>query len=188
MGGVDGHTTVNHQYRNNGDLERFVDELVTIARKNYRGIITYADWWSQGKSEINWKPMDMVSQNIYYHRAYDQYFSAYVIYMKNKSKPLIISETGSLTIAEADDIGAGGDFTYLETHKVNWDMNKQSQIINKELSIFYHAGVYGIFVHVWDEPISHRAGDMNQLGYGVWDYINKVPKPSFWIIYKYYKD
>jgi hypothetical protein len=188
MGGDLGHSTVGHAYRNNGDLSKFVDELVQIARQNYSGLVTYCDWWASGLRGVNWAPMDMVSQNIYYHSAYDQYFADYVLQMKSQSKPLIISETGSLTISEADDIGAGGDFTYVINHNVHHDPEKQVRVIDKELNVFYSIGVHGIFVHVWDEPALGQQYDKNKLGFGIWDYVKKEPKPSFWIVYKYYKE
>lgn len=178
-----------------GALRKAVDEMITTARKSYSGLVTYCNWpdlWE--KTNINWKPMDIVFPQIYKSdcsRAYsDAEYSDAILKWKNKTpkKPMAVSEYGSLTISEAAVIGP---CDYLvKGRAVTHDPTTQANLIDKQLQLLFKADVYGIFLHLWDykQDIAYDGWDRSKLGYGIWDYISKEPKTSFWVVYKYYRE
>jgi len=184
--GLWGWTDASFASRRAGKVETFVDELVQVARGDYSGLLTYTDWWASpwGYEDVNWNTMDMVSLNLYIGKASDSLYLNTIIRMRNKYPlPFIVSETGSLTIAEADE--ADGDDSYLWRFPVHHNPQKQAGVIDRQLKLIYQAEADGVFVYAWDRSTWRN---MNKLGFGIWDYVEKEPKLSFWTVYKYYKD
>jgi|GEM_PF-1509070 len=191
-GGYAGDPT---QYNlNNERLKKCIGDLVEIVRKNYSGLITYQEWdcWYNFDKNLNWDIMDAVSASPYigsYNKQFlnDQLYLDIFKNIKSKyNKPVVIAEVGSLTISESEE--AGGRADYVLSNPYHYDQEKQAEAIDRHLNLLYQADVDGIFLCCWDEPVHHPWGDMNKLGFGIWDYANKEPKPSFWVVYKYYKD
>ncbi len=180
------------KFKNENLVKKAVDDLVKVARQNYSGQVTYADWWFENwwkpgrDPEFDWYSMDFISSNLYIGKARDEDFLNYMLWKKMKyAKPFIVSETESLTV---DKDEADWDYSYLWRSLVNHDPKRQAERIERQLDLIYRAEVDGIFVFCWDEPIDHPWGDMNKLGFGIWDHVKMEPKPSFFIVYKYFKD
>jgi len=191
MGGCPTHNCDDYNARKSGKLSSCINDLIGIARQKFNGKVTYAEWgalWGILDWNIPWSKMDIISSNIYIQEGateekfYNSIFNAKSIY----TKPFIISETGSQTYREAEQ--AGGDYTYLLRFDVHYDPYTQANVIDKELRLIFSSNVSGVFIYCWDADVSHSAGDMNKLGFGIWDYIVKEPKPSFWSVYKYFKE
>jgi len=189
-GGYDGHVTEYDVHSER--IRKYIDELIKIARQNYSGAITYQEWdyWMNPDKNVGWNSMDYVSLAPYIgyynkHLLSDQlYLNAFYRIKEKYDKPLFIAEVGSLTITESEELG-GLSKTVSRCH---YDPQKQAKVIDRHLRLLYQVAVDGLFVFCWDEPIQHPWGDMNKLGFGIWDYVEKEPKPSFWTVYKYYKD
>ncbi len=190
-GGPWAWSSESFQSRQSGDVERFVNELAEIARENYSGLISYTDYWAfwaPDMKDLDWAPLDIISLNIYKCHATDEEFIDYMLHMQEGyaspfNKPLYITETGSLTITEAEE--AGGDDSYCWRLPVHYDPEKQAQVIDKLLKLIYQAAVDGVFVFCWDRSTWNN---MNELGFGIWDYVKIEPKLSFWTVYKYYRE
>jgi hypothetical protein len=190
-GGPWAWSSESFQSRQDGDVDRFVSELAEIARENYSGLVSYTDYWAfwaPDMKELDWGPFDIVSLNTYKCNTPDEDFLDYILHMKEVyaspfNKPLYITETGSLTITEAEE--AGGDDSYCWRLPVHHDPEKQAQVIDKHLELIYQAAVDGVFVFCWDRSTWNN---QNELGFGIWDYVEKEPKLSFWTVYKYYRE
>ena len=92
-------------------------------------------------------------------------------------KPMAISEYGSLTVSEGPNFGANNNL--LKTQPYHYDPQAQADFIDRQLKVQFMADIYGTFLHCWDE--------LGLVGYGIWDYQSNGPKPSFWVVYKYYR-
>jgi hypothetical protein len=181
-----------------GALRKAVDAMIKTARDNYHGLITYCTWsLPYQNTNINWESSDIVFPQQYNSdctRALtdNEYLSA-LLRWKSKipGKPLAISEFGSLTMSEAAALGAcTGSDKLAKEGKVTYDPTTQANLVEKQLQILFKADVYGIFLHMWDEQeaIPIHGWDRNKLGFGIWDYKSQIPKSSFWVVYKYYKE
>jgi hypothetical protein len=173
--------------RQNSTVDRVVKELGKIARENYSGIVTYADWYASqwGFQQLNWHNVDIISMNMYLEQNRDELLIPTIKSLKqNYNKPYIISETGSLTITEAEN--TGGDDSYTWRYPVHYDQGTQAKKIDRTLNLIYKAKVDGVFIYSWDRNANFH--DQNKLGFGIWDYVKKEPKLSFWTVYKYYKE
>jgi hypothetical protein len=181
------------QARQDGDVDRFIQELAEIARENYSGLVTYTSYWgfwAPDMKELDWQTFDIVSLNVYKCKTPDEELLDYLRHLKEVcaspfNKPLYITETGSLTITEAEE--AGGDDSYTWRLPVHHDPEKQAQVIDKHLELLYQAAVDGVFVFCWDRP-KEWTNNQNEVGFGIWDYVKKEPKLSFWAVYKYYRE
>jgi hypothetical protein len=193
---VDIHLT-NFDYES-GALRRAVDEMVKTARQNYSGPVTYCTWdgpWKGEMSNINWEPMDIIFPQIYKtlysptrREMTDNEYLSIINEWKNKvpGKLMAISEFGSLTVSEAASIG--GWNTLLETEPYQYDPQAQVDFVERQLKVLFKADVYGIFLHCWDDSPWALVKDWEQVGYGIWDWQSNEPKPSFWVVYKYYRE
>jgi len=191
-GGYDGIVTEPdfHSER----LRQYIDELADVARENYSGGLTYQEWdyWWKPSKSVNWKNLDYVSLAPYIgaynsHLLNDSlYLAAFRAVRSKYANPLIIAEVGSYSVAESEQVG--GTLADDLGSALEHDPQKQAEVIDRHLRLLYQVGADGIFVFCWDEPVAHPWGDMNKLGFGIWDYVEKEPKPSFWTVYKYYKD
>ena len=191
-GGYDGIVTEPdfHSER----LRQYIDELADVARENYSGGLTYQEWdyWWKPSKSVNWKNLDYVSLAPYIgaynsHLLNDSlYLAAFRAVRSKYANPLIIAEVGSYSVAESEQVG--GTLADDLGSALEHDPQKQAEVIDRHLRLLYQVGADGIFVFCWDEPVAHPWGDMNKLGFGIWDYVEKEPKLSFWTVYKYYKD
>jgi hypothetical protein len=177
-----------------GALSKAVDEMVKTARQNYYGLVTYCTWdgpWDV--CNINWETMDIIFPQIYKSNTTkeltDSEYISIINKWKNKvpEKPLAISEFGSLTISEGANIGGWNDL--LKTKPYHYDTQAQADFVERQLKVLFNADIYGIFLQCWDEGVNPAAGyDQSEVGYGIWDWRNNEPKPSFWVTYKYYRE
>jgi len=180
-------------YKTNA-LREAVDEMVKVARQNYSGLITYCTWdgpWDV--CNINWEPMDIIHPQIYKsdttRELTDSEYINIINKWKNKMprKPLANSEFGSLTISEGASIGGWNDL--LKTTPYHYDTQAQADFVERQLKVLFKADIYGIFLQCWDEGVNPAAGyDQSEVGYGIWDWRDDEPKPSFWVVYKYYRE
>ena len=98
-------------------------------------------------------------------------------------KPMVISEFGSLTVSEAAIFGANVDL--FKAHMDHYDTQAQADFIERQLKVQFMTDIYGTFLHVWDEQ--DWVKDAQKLAYAIWYSTSKEPKPSFWVVYKYYR-
>jgi hypothetical protein len=177
-----------------GALRKAVEEMVKTARQNYSGLVTYCTWdgpWDV--CNINWKPMDIIHPQIYKsdttRELTDSEYLSIINKWKNKmpGKPFAISEFGSLTVSEGASIGGWNDL--LKTKPYHYDTQAQADFVERQLKVLFKADIYGIFLQCWDEGVNPAAGyDQSEVGYGIWDWRSSEPKPSFWAVYKYYRE
>jgi hypothetical protein len=177
-----------------GELRKAVDEMEKTARQYYSGLITYCPWndpWEY--SDINWEPMDLVFTQLYKsdctRELTDEEYLDAIHRWKSKApgKPLAISEFGSFTMSEAPAIGPCIDLP--KEQNVTYNPQVQADFIERQLRVLFNADVYGIFLHCWDEGLAAGIGyDPSEVGYGIWDWRSQEPKPSFWTVYKYYRE
>jgi hypothetical protein len=177
-----------------GALRKAVDEMITTARKNYSGLVTYCCWdgWLNS-TNINWEPADIIFPQVYKGKwgvpTSDTEYLNNLLGWKNRypQKPFAISEYGCLTISNGEAAGGAWDIPMKQPFK--YDPGAQAESIERQLRIIFNAGIWGIFLHCWDEKDNTEFDyDKNTLGYGIWDYKSQEPKPSFWSVYKYYKE
>lgn len=191
---VDIHLT-NFDYES-GALRKAVDEMVKTARQNYSGQVTYCTWDGQfDVCNINWEPMDIIFPQIYKtlfsptrrEMTDDEYLSI-INKWKNKApgKLVAISEFGSLTVSEAGSLG--GWATFLGTNPYQYDLQAQVDFVEGQVRVLFKSDVYGIFQHCWDDSAWPPVKEWEKVGYGIWNWQNKEPKPSFWVVYKYYRE
>ena len=191
---VDIHLT-NFDYES-GALRKAVDEMVKTARQSYHGLVTYCTWDGPfDVCNINWELMDIIFPQIYKtlfsptrrEMTDDEYLST-INKWKNKAtgKLMAISEFGSLTVSEAASLG--GWNTFLGTNPYQYDPQAQVDFVEGQLRVLFKSDVYGIFLHLWDDSPWALVKDWEKVGYGIWDWQNSEPKPSFWVVYKYYKE
>ena len=181
-----------------GDLRRGVDELVKTARQNYSGLVTYCNWpdvWDI--TNINWEPMDYLHPQLYKsdckRELTDEEYLDALLKWENTvpGKPLVISEWGSVTVK--DPLAIGACCNNLENLPYQYDPVAQAEAIERSIKVLLHADIYGFFLHDWDGPdfpdsAYKYAKNWSQIGYGIWNSKTNEPKPSFWIVYKYYKE
>jgi hypothetical protein len=183
-------------------LSKYIDRLAKSVRQNFYGTISYAEanWWEPVYAyNTNWNNMDFISFDMTIgdyvgRKVTDDFYISSLRNAKQKySKPIFAAELPVLTISEAES--AGGDTTYPLRFQVHYDPEKQAKITEWQLRMLYQVPVDGIFAGIWDEPygyygnkdVNNQTYDANKLGAGIWDYIAKEPKLSFWTVYKYYK-
>ena len=177
-----------------GALRIAVDEMVKTARQNYSGLVTYCTWdgpWDV--CNINWEPMDIIFPQIYKsdttRELADSEYLGTINKWKNKvpGKLMAISEFGGLTVSESASIGCWNDS--LKTRPYHYNPQAQADFVERQLKVLFKADVYGIFLHCWDEGVNPAAGyDQSEVGFGIWDWRSQEPKPSFWAVYKYYRE
>jgi len=182
-----------------GALREAVDEMVKTARQNYHGLVTYGTW--DGPLDIcnvNWEPMDIIFPQLYKSdgtsasnatkELTDSEYLSIINKWKNKilGKPMAIAEFGSVTVSEGAAIGPCSGL--LKTKPYQYNTQAQADSIERQLRVLFKADIYGIFLHRWDNSGPGPVKDWEQVGYGIWDYKSQEPKPSFWSVYKYYKE
>ncbi len=176
------------------DLQTNVNELIKVARQNYRGKVTYCDYQGYSINKLNWESMDVVFPQLYKgtgtKSSTEQEYVSAISHWKeaHPSKPFVIAEIGCLTIANGELWGGWWDEPFKRTPKPLHDPVAQAESIDRQIRINFQAEADGLFLHVWDEPASGQEYDKNKFGYGIWDYITMEPKPAFWSVYKYYKE
>ncbi len=195
-GGYDGHRTQPGHPKER--LANYIDELVDIARQNYSGPISYseANWWDPVYAyNVHWNNMDFISFDMTIGRSYigrtvtDKFYVDSLLQTKKKyTNPLFASELKCLSVSGAEI--AGGDAAYPLYVRAHHDPEKQAQVMDRELCLLWEVGIDGVFAGYWDAPAQGygKSYDMNRLGFGIWDHVKKEPKPSFWTVYKYYKE
>lgn len=177
-----------------GELKTAVEEMLETARQNYSGPVTYCTWsdpW--GLTDVNWELVDIVFPQLYKsdctRELTDNEYLDALIQWKSRipQKPLAISEYGSLTVSDA---GAIGPCWYIPLEQpVRHDPQAQADFIERQLRVLFEADIYGMFLHCWEEKDNTGVYyDQNTLGFGIWDYKSQEPKPSFWAVYKYYRE
>ena len=96
---------------------------------------------------------------------------------------MAISEFGSLTVSEAAIWGA-----YIEPVQkglYHYDPQAQADFIERQLKVQFMTDIYGTFLHIWDEQ--DWVKDAQKVCYSIWYSTSKEPKPSFWVVYKYFR-
>jgi hypothetical protein len=184
-GGPWASTPASVENRRTGKVAAYVDNLAKLARQHYSGRITYNDYHAADRTGLmNWRNLDAISLNIYGNY---QWSKAYILSMKQLARslnmPLYWTELGSLTITEAEE--ADGDDSYTWRKTVRHNEGKQAEVIERWLKLALETKVDGVFVFVWDRP---TANNQNELGFGVWDWVRRVPKQGFWTVYRYFKE
>ncbi len=182
-----------------GALRAAVDEMVKTARQNYHGLVTYGTWdGSFDVCNINWEPMDIIFPQIYKssgksvsnatRELTDSEYLSIINKWKNKTpgKLMAIAEFGSLAVSEGAAFGPCSGL--LKTEPYHYDTQAQADSIERQLRVLFKADIYGIFLHRWDNYPSGPVKDWEQVGYGIWDWRSNEPKPSFWVVYKYYRE
>jgi len=181
-----------------GALRAAVDEMVKTARQNYHGLVTYGTWDGPfDVCNINWEPMDIIFPQIYKftrtasnapRELTDSEYLSIINKWKNKTpgKLTAIAEYGSLSVSEGAALGPCSDL--LKTEPYHYDTQAQADSIARQLRVLFEADIYGIFLHRWDNYPAGPVKDWEQVGYGIWDWRSKEPKPSFWVMYKYYRE
>jgi hypothetical protein len=176
-----------------GALRGAVDEMVKTARQNYHGLVTYTTWdGPYDICNINWEPTDIIFPQIYKSKdareLTDSEYLSIINKWKNKTpgKLMAISEFGSLTVSEGAALGPQSGL--LKTKPYHYDTQAQADSIERNLRVLFKADVYGIFLHRWDDGGPGPVKDWEQVGYGIWDWRSNEPKPSFWVVYKYYRE
>jgi hypothetical protein len=181
---------------NSAQIKSYMDELVQIARQYYSGLVSYQEWdfYYRPDRNVNWNNMDMVSLTGYvgnYNsqcRSDDVYLSTFRNIKNTHNKPLYIVELGSFTVKESEQVGAAD--IQIARGNVHYDPQTQAGTIDRYLRLQYQVSVDVIFIYLWDESANQAWGwgDFNKLGKGIWDYVAREPKPSFWTVYKYFKE
>ncbi len=168
-----------------GNLQhKALDELIKVVRENYSGLVTYCDWdghWNV--TNINWEPMDIVFPQIYKGKvgepASDEEYLNTLLKWKRRylSKPLANAEFGSLSITDGERWGGAWDTPIKQP--VQYDPKSQAESIDRQLRLNFMGEIYGVFLHVWNEPATGQEHDKNRLGYGIWDHVKMEPKQVF---------
>jgi hypothetical protein len=182
-----------------GALRTAVDEMVKTARQNYHGLVTYGTW--DGPLDIcnvDWEPMDIIfpqmyksngtSESVGTRELTDSEYLNIINKWKSKipGKLTAIAEYGSLSVSEGAALGPCSGL--LKTEPYHYDTQAQADSIERQLGVLFKADVYGIFLHRWDNYGPGPVEDWGQVGYGIWDWRSNEPKPSFWVVYKYYRE
>ncbi len=182
-----------------GALRAAVDEMVKTARQNYSGLVTYGTWDGQlDICNVNWEPMDIIFPQIYKsdgsmesyptRELTDSEYLSIINKWKNKipGKLTAIAEFGSMTVSEGAAFGPCSGV--LKTTPYHYDAQAQADAIERQLRVLFQADVHGIFLHLWDDGTTGPVNDWEQVGYGIWGWRSNEPKPSFWAVYKYYRE
>ena len=194
---VVGHEVELHLKRfdyQSGALKKAVDEMIKTTRANFGGLITYCDpspsFGPLRDTNINWQVMDIIHPQIYKSNNYSRELSESeylntINEWKNKApgKPMVISEFGSLTVSEAAIWGA--NVNLFRANPYHYDPQAQADFIERNLQAIFKGDVYGTFLHVWDEQ--DWVKDAQKLAYSIWLSTSEEPKPSFWVVYKYFR-
>ena len=142
-------------------------------------------------SDINWQVMDFIHPQIYKSNSTreltDGEYLGLINNWRNKvpGKPMAISEFGSLTVSEAPNYGAY--IKPMQEGSYHYDPQAQADFIDRQLKVQFMTDIYGTFLNTWVGNPLGVVKDWEQVGYGIWNWRISEPKPSFWVVYKYYR-
>jgi len=162
-------------------FQKFITELIEIARKHFSGKITYASA-SWELPLINWEKLDIVACNLFLYTKTQQTYLNQLLKMKQYGKPAILSEIAYQTIDKA--FQAGPIWWYQNKHKTTYSEEAQAKCFKNNLKLIKKANLNGCFIHQWDENQTAGKGDH---GFGIIK-MNGTPKKAFHIIKNFYKN
>jgi hypothetical protein len=134
----------------NARLNRHLAEVARVARRHFRGPITYsAGAWES----VEWRPFDLVGVDLYRDRWNARTYVADLRKLFRHGKPVVITEFGCATFEGAERAGGGGwmivDFDatppavkpgYIRSEAV------QAALLGDLLDCYVREGVHGAYV------------------------------------------
>ena len=156
-------------------LNAYLASAVARVRQRFAGPVTYA---SGTWEEVDWAPFDLVGVDLYRDRRNRHRYRDLVRAYAAKGRPLVITEFGTCTYAEAPDKGGLGwaivDFAARPprlTAPVTRDEQAQATELAELLALYDEEPVAGAFVFKWAAYTYPRSDvpeqDLDVASYGI---------------------
>lgn len=171
----------------NRTLDTYLGDLAGVARKCFRGRITYAaaPWEAP-----DWSCFDLIGLNHYRMALNRDSYVASLRYHCQSGKPVVITEFGCCTYRGAEDLGPAGydviDWTSQPPQvrgEIVRDERVQAEYLRDLLDIFCREQVHGSFVYTFNNTdllhASETRRDLDLASFGIVKTVSAIDSGSY---------